>query len=69
MKMSKRTWSIEPRPIADRLWEKAIPMENGCIFFTGSKNAKGYGHIRAGAPLRKSLYVHRVAYELETRHR
>ena len=52
-----------PRPVRDRLLEKAfIDRETGCWNWSGSKNSNGYGRIGAGGNAVK--LAHRVAYEL-----
>ncbi|MFC7842519.1 HNH endonuclease signature motif containing protein [Streptomyces sp. NPDC057382] len=52
------------RPIGDRLFEKTTPGHGGCVIFTGHLNNNGYGTIGEGGKHGRSLYAHRVAYEL-----
>ncbi len=48
--------------IRERLESKLVPGESGCLEFTGSRNRNGgYGQIRVDG---KTLYTHRVAWEL-----
>ena len=50
------------RPLADRLWEKALIGDpRSCWRWTGSTARGGYAKLRVGRNLR---YAHRVAYEL-----
>lgn len=50
------------KPVADRLEAMSIPEPNsGCLIWLGTENGAGYGRMGVGG---KSLYAHRVAYEL-----
>lgn len=53
------------RPISERFAEKVLPTSSGCHEWTGAKSKNGYGQIGEGAPSRKVLYAHRVAWEAE----
>jgi hypothetical protein len=47
---------------AGRMWRRVVSESDGCLIFTGSKDAKGYGQVTcmdAGRPLK----AHRVAWE------
>jgi hypothetical protein len=45
-------------------WEKKVQRAaNGCLIWTGSKNARGYGNIR-NLVTRSRLCAHRAAYEI-----
>lgn len=49
------------RCIAQRLWAKTVPTEDGCWNWTGGIDPTGYGRISAGGTMG---YTHRVAVEL-----
>ena len=49
--------------IAERFWSK-VKKTKSCWLWTASKYGNGYGHIRAGAPVRKHLLAHRVSWEI-----
>lgn len=49
------------KPIAERLWIRAIRTDTGCLEWQGARNRKGYGVIQIG--VRKQGFAHRVAYE------
>lgn len=51
------------RPLAERLWEKALADGSGCWIWQGS-GRKGYGRISAGRRGDGMLSAHRVAYEI-----
>jgi hypothetical protein len=44
-----------------RFWSKTIRNERGCLIWTASKNAAGYGYFGVGG--KKNRYAHRVAWE------
>jgi len=53
----------EPRPLAERLWEKIdLRGSDECWLWLAAKS-DGYGKISTAAP-RRTLRAHRVAYEL-----
>jgi plasmid maintenance system antidote protein VapI len=53
------------RPLADRFWEKVDRRgPDECWPFTGSRDARGYGHIGLGGRGKPQAKAHRVAYEL-----
>lgn len=56
------TTRLRNAPVIDRLMFRTKALANGCWLWLGSKNPKGYGHIRSdmGGPL---VSVHRVAWE------
>lgn len=45
-------------PLSERLWRRAVIMDNGCWQWTGYTMKNGYGLIE------KHTLVHRLAYEL-----
>ena len=51
------------KTLADRLWAK-VDKSGDCWIWTGAKISTGYGSIGAGAPSKRTLLAHRVAYEL-----
>lgn len=54
------------RPISERLNERLVKMENGCIEWVGSVDSEGYGKLkryRSGPG--SSTRAHRVAYEIK----
>lgn len=58
------TLRARTRPLAERLAEKLVPNEDGCLVWTGYRCPKGYGKIRRGGRGTSSAGAHRVAYEL-----
>lgn len=69
--MSSRPYShSNPRrrtPIIDRIAARVALTDAGCLEWTGSLNAYGYGQIRVGARADgtdSATVVHRVLYEL-----
>lgn len=53
----------KPTPVADRLFARLVEdPSTGCLNWTGSTGAKGYGRI--GVTRESRLLVHRVAFEL-----
>lgn len=56
----------KPRPAVDRVLAKTIKTKDGCLLYTGSKRADGYGLISVGSRADGSFRlerVHRVVYE------
>lgn len=51
----------EPRPTAERFWEKTERQPNGCLYWTAVKGDHGYGRFRADG---RTPLAHRFAYEL-----
>jgi hypothetical protein len=51
----------QPRPLAERFWEKVRKTE-GCWIWTARKTKKGYGHFRVNNT--KRMFAHRLAYTL-----
>jgi hypothetical protein len=51
--------------LLDRYWSKVMVAEGGCWFWIGAITSDGYGHIREAGRNSPTLYVHRLAYELE----
>lgn len=49
-------------PPAERLADKTIKRENGCIEFTGATDGNGYGQL-ADSELGRPVKAHRVAWE------
>jgi hypothetical protein len=47
--------------IGTRLWSRTERLDSGCLVWTGYRGPLGYGEMGDG---RKSVRVHRVAYEL-----
>ncbi len=57
--------STKVRPLEERFWEKVDKRgPNQCWPWTRGRNDKGYGQLRAGAPVRRMILAHRVSYEL-----
>lgn len=50
--------------LQDRFHGKYEIQSNGCWFWKGSKNFKGYGYIWGGPDIGKKLAAHRVSYEM-----
>jgi hypothetical protein len=52
-------------PLRERFWRYVGPVEeNGCILWTGAKDADGYGVIRRGTQKANNVRAHRVSYEM-----
>jgi hypothetical protein len=52
-------------PIKDRLERRlAANAETGCLEWTGQTSSNGYGRIRSTGKPYRSVYTHRVAWEL-----
>jgi hypothetical protein len=57
-------FSVKPHgPVEDRFWGKVKKTED-CWIWTGCLNSKGYGNIRLGGRGGKSVFAHRLSYEL-----
>ncbi|MFI0897088.1 HNH endonuclease signature motif containing protein [Streptomyces sp. NPDC020983] len=51
-------------PLRDRLLDKTAAGPNGCIIWTAHTNNRGYGTIGSGGKDGRTVYAHRVSYEL-----
>jgi hypothetical protein len=52
-------------PFAQRFWPKVDKRgPDDCWLWTGSKDGRGYGKIRADGPIRFVMKAHRAAFEL-----
>ena len=51
------------RPLRERLLSRLVTADDGCLVWTGA-TVNGYGVIGEGGRNGRSLYVHRVMYEL-----
>lgn len=55
----------KPIPLDQRFWRDVMPEPNsGCWIWIGSTKPNGYGHISDRSNGRKSIYAHRVSWEL-----
>ena len=63
--MTKRSRTV---PFKQRFQAWLEPADNGCIVWTGARNARGYGRVSTATipNLPKVTYAHRVAYYLAT---
>jgi len=52
------------KTLEERFWAKVRRSEHGCWIWTGSQNSRGYGLISSGGTNSRTLYAHRVSYEL-----
>ncbi len=50
--------------ISERLYKRLKRQPDGCVIWTGAISPNGYGTIRTDSPNPKTIYVHRLAYEL-----
>lgn len=62
--MDSNLWSPYVDQLSRRLQSRSILLPNGCIQWTGAMTPKGYGMIRLTSPVRKCMYVHRLAWIL-----
>jgi hypothetical protein len=59
--------SPKPTSLYDRLYQRTIQIDNGCIVWLGTKQKSGYGSMMTGSRsdnTRKLMLVHRVAWQL-----
>lgn len=55
------------RPLIDRIIEKTVIHESGCILWTGAKTSFGYGRIGRGGRGGGMVRVHRAVWEWRNR--
>jgi hypothetical protein len=61
--MGKR--GFQPQPVEHRFWRHVTPTEgDDCWEWQGAINSRGYGTTNGGPPDYRSLYAHRVSYEM-----